>query len=221
MESKMNIYQKLLKIQEAVIGLGRNKQGYNYKYVSGSKVLEHIKPYMNKLGLLLKQEVIELENTRENYLQIDRYGKERTKSEILSKAKFKFTWIDAETKETDENIFYANGMVEWDKGIGSAITYAERYFLLKYFHIATDEDDVDNPNRKLTDEGNLNKVTQKPKITEWLTDKAFNEAIQSTEIKYLTEFGTNWSIAPKGMKEEYRAAIKARIRELNPKKSQI
>jgi hypothetical protein len=27
------------------------------------------------------------------------------------------------------------------------LTYAERYFLLKFFHIATDEDDIDNPNR--------------------------------------------------------------------------
>lgn len=36
----------------------------------------------------------------------------------------------------------------FEKGLGSALTYAERYFLLKYFHIATDEDDIDNPERK-------------------------------------------------------------------------
>lgn len=36
-------------------------------------------------------------------------------------------------------------MNNWDKSLGSAITYAERYFLLKQFHIATDKDDVDAP----------------------------------------------------------------------------
>ena len=57
----------------------------------------------------------------------------------------KFTWIDVETGEKDECLWGANGQNDWDKGVGSAMTYAERYFLLKYFHIATDEDDIDNP----------------------------------------------------------------------------
>lgn len=60
----------------------------------------------------------------------------------------RFTWVDCETGEKDENLFGANGQNDWDKGVGSALTYAERYFLLKYFHIATDEDDIDNPERK-------------------------------------------------------------------------
>jgi hypothetical protein len=45
-------------------------------------------------------------------------------------------------------MFAANGQNDFEKGLGSALTYAERYFLLKYFHISTDEDDIDNPNRK-------------------------------------------------------------------------
>ena len=57
----------------------------------------------------------------------------------------KFTWIDVENGEKDEIFFGANGQNDWDKGVGSALTYAERYFLLKFFHIATDEDDIDNP----------------------------------------------------------------------------
>jgi hypothetical protein len=59
----------------------------------------------------------------------------------------RFTWIDTETGEKDENLFGANGMNDFDKGVGSAMTYGERYFLLKYFHIPTDADDVDAVNR--------------------------------------------------------------------------
>jgi hypothetical protein len=138
----MNIYQKLLEIQKKINGLGKDKSSFNFKYVTGSKVLEHIKPLMNELGLVLKQEVLSIENTRQDYPT-----KQGNKSEILSKVMMRFTWIDCETGEKDENLFGANGQNDWEKGLGSALTYAERYFLLKYFHIATDEDDIDNPNR--------------------------------------------------------------------------
>jgi hypothetical protein len=139
----MKIYEKLLTIQKRINGLGKDKSTYNYKYVTGDKLLGEIKPMMNDLGLLLKQEVLSIENTRQDYSTA-----KGNKSEILSKVMMKFTWIDTETGEKDENLFGANGQNDWEKGLGSALTYAERYFLLKYFHIATDEDDIDNDQRK-------------------------------------------------------------------------
>lgn len=149
METKkeLNLYQKLLEIQKQIVGLGEDKKSFGYKYVSGSKVLSYVKPLMNEYGILLKQEVLDIENSRQDY-QI----KKGDKSEILTKAKMKFTWIDVNTGEKDENLFAANGQNDWEKGLGSALTYAERYFLLKYFHISTDKDDIDNPERKESDE---------------------------------------------------------------------
>jgi hypothetical protein len=143
METKLNIYQKLLTIQKKINGLGKDKKSFTYSYVTGDKVLGEIKPMMNELGLILKQEILSIENTRQDYAT-----KTGTKSEILSKVEMRFTWIDCATGETDVNLFGANGQNDWEKGLGSALTYAERYFLLKYFHIATDEDDIDNDQRK-------------------------------------------------------------------------
>jgi len=142
----MSIYKKLLQIQKEVMGLGEDKKSFGYKYVSGSKVLSHIKPLMNKHGLILKQEIVDIENERQDY-----ETKSKAKSEILTKIKMRFTWVDCETGETDVNLFAANGQNDWEKGLGSALTYGERYFLLKYFHISTDGDDIDNPNRKVED----------------------------------------------------------------------
>ena len=139
----MSIYKKLLEIQKQVSGLGKDKDAYGYRYVTGDKVLSHIKPIMNKHGVILKQEILSIENTRQDY-----ETKRGAKSEILSRVMMRFTWVDTETGEKDENLFGANGMNDFDKGVGSALTYGERYFLLKYFHIATDEDDIDNPERK-------------------------------------------------------------------------
>lgn len=151
---KLNLYQKLASIQSEVKGLGKDKDGHGYKYVTGAKVLDHIKPLMIQHGILLKQEIISIENVRQDYQtsifqnQETKEWKGKPKTEILSKVMMRFTWIDVETGDKDENSFGANGQNDWDKGVGSALTYAERYFLLKYFHINTDEDDIDNPERK-------------------------------------------------------------------------
>lgn len=139
------LYKKLADIQASIRGLGQDKRGNNYQYVSGSKVLAAIKPLMIEQGLILKQEIIDIRNQRQDYL----VGREqKPKSEMLTTLIIKFTWVDVETGEVDENLFAANGQNDWDKGVGSALTYAERYFLLKYFHIATDEDDCDAPKER-------------------------------------------------------------------------
>jgi hypothetical protein len=143
-----SIYKKLLTIQKRVNGLAKDKASNNYRYVTGDKLLGFVKPLMNDLGLILKQEILSIDNERMDYKTGIGTSYEKTKSEILSKVMMRFTWIDSESGETDVNLFGANGQNDWEKGLGSALTYAERYFLLKYFHIATDEDDVDNDKRK-------------------------------------------------------------------------
>ena len=157
----MSLYKKLLEVQKKVIGLGKDKKSFGYDYVTGSKVLEHIKPILNEHGILLKQEVVSVEKER-----IDYRAKSGEKSEMLYSVYQKFTWIDTDTGEKDENTFFSSGMNDWEKGLGSALTYAERYFLLKYFHIATDEDDIDNTERKNNDLVSLEPIIKELKKEE-------------------------------------------------------
>jgi len=145
----MKLYQKLLEIQKTVDNFTKDKKSFGYDYASGDQVLNAIRPKMNELGLLLKQEIIEIKSTRIDY--VNSKGKE--KSEMFTETKQKFTWVDVDTSEKDESLFASNGMNDWEKGLGSALTYAERYFLLKFFHVPTDGDDADNHKRK-TSEGN-------------------------------------------------------------------
>ena len=138
----MSVYKKLATIQAAMRSLAANAEGQTgqakYGYVSGSKLLGFLRPLMDKQKLLLSQEVVEITNTPISYMT--RNGE---KTEMFTTLKIRFTWIDSEDETTLVNEFYANGMNAWDKGLGSALTYAERYYLMKFFHIATDEDDVD------------------------------------------------------------------------------
>lgn len=159
MENKLNLCQKLVEIQKTVRGLAKNSDaGFGvsaYRYVAGSKVLDVIRPKMDNLGVLLVPQIDSIENER-----VDYNTKNGEKSELLSKVMMTFTWIDADSGERLAVPFGANGMNNWDKGLGAALTYAERYFLLKFFHIATDEDDVDS----LPLRGNEEPVKPKPRI---------------------------------------------------------
>jgi hypothetical protein len=192
----MSIYKKLLEIQKQVRGLGKDKKSgqgsFGYEYVTGAKILEMIKPIMNEQGLILKQEVLNLENSIETYKT-----NKGEKTEVLSKASLLFTWVDVETGEKDENKFAANGMNGFDKGLGSALTYAERYFLLKYFHIPTDEDDIDNPESKvsttpappskpisdLATQGQVKALQAKLKVT-GVTEKQFKDFMTKKDPKH-------------------------------------
>ena len=196
---KLNLYQKLLEIQKEVIGLGKDGTGNSYKYVTGTKVLNAIKPLMNKYGLLLKTEVLSIENTRQDYAT----RSNPNKSEILSKLMMRFTWIDTDTGEKDENLFGANGQNDWDKGTGSAITYASRYFMLKFFHIATDEDDIDNPERKAQEEAEKN---MKSNALELVRSSKMDEAAKNQWTTWITN---NTPSAVAGQMENLQKQIAA------------
>lgn len=129
-------------VQAATRSLAANTEGQTgaakYNYVSGAKLLGFIRPLMDKLGLILTQEVVDIKNEPITYMT--RNGE---KTEMFTTAHIRFTWVDTDDGSQVVNDFFANGMNAWDKGLGSALTYAERYYLMKTFHIATDEDDVD------------------------------------------------------------------------------
>ena len=170
------IYQKLLELQKAVVGLTKDKSGNSYQYVSGDKILSIVRPKMDALGLLLIPEVEESTYTRQDYNLFDKNGNAKPKSEIFCTLRLKFTWVDADTGEKVECRWASSGMNNWDKGLGSALTYGERYFLLKFFHIATDKDDVDAP-KTIEEEMNLQQIIDQ--INSFTTQEQMNWAWQT------------------------------------------
>lgn len=178
----MSIYKKLLDIQKAIDFLKKNQDGHQYRYVDGTRVLSAIRPLMNKHGLILKQEI-----TSANHEVITYATRNGEKTEVLAKVMFLFTWVDSETGETDVNKWAADGMNGFDKGIGSAMTYAERYFLIKYFHIPTDELDNDALGDKSGQQQGLDKRLRSAKTLDelknvWMSLSA-QQQVACTHIK--------------------------------------
>lgn len=175
----LNIYQKLLQIQQHVSGLKKDKKAFGYDYLTGDKLLGHIKPIMNEVGLLLKQEVLSIVNTRQDYK-----AKSGEKSEIHTCLSMRFTWVCTDSGDKDENLFVANGQNDWDKGVGSALTYGERYFIMKYFHLATDEDDIDNPERKPAEKAAPKQASKDVSVPETNAPEPATES-QKSEIRQI------------------------------------
>lgn len=138
------IYKKLAKIQSSVRGLTKNGDAYGYKYVDGNKCIGSIRPLMEEMGLLLMPEVKSIE-TKEMCYKVwnDKSQRLVDKTEVLCVLKMTMTWVDSESGETLVQEWASTGMNAFDKSFGSALTYGERYYLLKFFHIPTDRDDVD------------------------------------------------------------------------------
>ena len=165
------IYKKLLALQQAVVGLTKDKKGNSYDYVSGDKILGIVRPAMDKLGLILIPEVVDSNFIREDYAT-----KNGQKSEMFCSVRMRFTWVDADSGESLPCEWASSGMNAWDKGLGSALTYGERYFLLKFFHIATDRDDVDAP-KSAEEEMNLAQIIAQ--INSFTTQEQMNWAWQT------------------------------------------
>lgn len=158
---KITLLQKLHNIQQQVNGLAKDKKAFSYSYTTGEKILSEIKPLMNEMGLMLIPSINSTEVTRQDY-----QSKNGVKSENTIKLDMTMTWVDSTSGETLPIPWGAVGQNDWDKGFGSALTYSSRYFLLRFFNIATDKDDIDNPEMRKQIEEKLSTAMSLEELTE-------------------------------------------------------
>lgn len=140
----LNIYQKLAKIRKMVGVIQRTKQGYGYKYVPEDEVLARISAGMerHKVSLIpiIKPGTFKIEP----YKSVDKKGKDSY--EIIVMGDMQFKWVNDENPDDCVVVDWALTGQQSDssQAFGSGLTYCQRYFLLKYFQVATVDDDPDN-----------------------------------------------------------------------------
>lgn len=140
------IFKKLLEIKKEVPYLKKDKKGFNYTYVTPTQVCATINPLLIKQGLFLQTSIID----SKSYEVAVPTKNDPHKKEWKFDLDIVFSWIDVETGERVDIPWKSSGCNGEDKGLGSALTYAERYFLLKQFNIPTDNDDPDAFQNKYT-----------------------------------------------------------------------
>lgn len=144
----MNIYQKLIDVRKAVPYLQKESKGFQFNYVGSSQVLGALKAKMDELQLLLIPRVTGhkvTESTVEQYEKDTNNVTKRTTT-YFTELDMTMTWVNAENpEETIECPWYGQGVdTAGEKGVGKSLTYAEKYFMLKFFNIPTDKDDPDS-----------------------------------------------------------------------------
>lgn len=142
----LNLYQKLVEIRKSIDFFTKDTKGYGYKYVSGSQVLKKIKSKMDELQVLLIPVVLNQSHETFNYIVWDKQSQsEKEKTDFIVTADMKYVWVNAENPDEKIEVPWQTMGQQDDisKAFGSGLTYSERYFLLKFFGVPTDEEDPD------------------------------------------------------------------------------
>ena len=173
METSKNIFQRLSAItlelstvaKNLEVGTGKSQ----YKAVGEADVLRAVKPLEAKHGVYsypYSRQIIEsgtIENEKIDY---------QTKEKIVQKSLFerietiyRFVNVDNPTEYIDITT-YGDGIDTQDKSVGKAMTYGDKYALMKAYKIITGDDPDAKPSEALN---NLQAKPAKPVSEETIT----------------------------------------------------
>ena len=165
-----------------------------YRYTPGYQIVETLRAEMDPLGLMLipefraqKIETIEYPV----YKLIGGSPMSFMKKEVHFVVDADFLWIDTVTGEKAGPFhIVASGANGTDKSCASALALAERYFLLKFFHITT-HDEADEPDAHDSDTvPGIPKEVQQP--------ASRGAACAAVPVQPAYQPGQNGSYAPSG-----------------------
>lgn len=154
--TQMNLYEKLERIRKLVEVLRKDKKGFNYKYTTEESVLAKVTFGMAKYHVSLIPSVTPNTATSQliNYenVKVTKDGKaiKSPVNEYLVQAEMTYTWVNNDNMEDRIVVpwLLVGSQSDPSQAFGSGLTYSNRYFILKFFHVATTEDDPDNWRQK-------------------------------------------------------------------------
>lgn len=144
--NEMNIFEKMLNITNEIANVNKNltvgEGKSSYKAVGEADILKAVKELEFKYRVYsypANREVIE----STMYTTTNNYGE---KNNIFSRIKTTYRFVNIDKPdEYIETITFAEGIDTQDKGSGKAMTYSDKYALMKSYKIITGEDPDQNP----------------------------------------------------------------------------
>lgn len=181
----MNIFEKMAKITEELGIVAKNLDvkagGGSYKAVSERDILDAVKPLEAKYGIysypcdreILESATLESESTYQN--------KTTVKTTFFTRIKTTYRFVNIENpEEFITTITFSEGIDPQDKGSGKAMTYADKYALMKAYKISTGDD----PDQEGSKEERYEVTrTQRPQQQKEYRCSSCGETIQPTMSK--------------------------------------
>lgn len=142
----MNIFEKMAAITAELQTVAKNltvatSKTASYKAVSERDILDAVKPLEQKYGVYsypAERKILE-SNMLESESEFQ--GKVTKKTTFMTRIETTYRFVNIEqTDEWIETTTFAEGIDAQDKGSGKAMTYADKYALMKAYKISTGDD---------------------------------------------------------------------------------
>lgn len=235
---EMNVYQRLAEVRKSVSYLKKEQDGQQYKYVGSSDVLGALHSKINECGLLLIPAIVNHKVTEhvENVTQQNKYTKQteqKLRITYFTELEMKMRWQNIDDhNDYIEMPWYAQGVdIAGEKGVGKALTYGEKYFLLKFFNIATDKDDPDAFQKKQESKkppktingkqlAELNDFARQVAEVSGLTPDVFTQKIaEMGKVRSISELLETDFLAAKAELVKWKQSYRAKVEQQNTNKS--
>ena len=165
--SEMNLFQRMSKVTEGLrtvrknltVSTGGNK---GYQAVSERDILNAVKPLEIKYGIFsypYSREIVESHMLESESTYTDKAGNQTvsTKTTFMIRLKTVYRFVNMDDLgEFIDMITFADGLDSQDKGCGKAMTYGDKYALMKAYKISTG----DEPDHEIIKEKHYIKKSQ-------------------------------------------------------------
>lgn len=170
--------EKLMELKKLVSIMKKDSEGHGYNYVSEESILLTINDKMIELGIKLTPKFV----PGTLFSQVVNYqnAKGQPKTDVLVRSELQFIWKDIKTGETEVIDWGLLGQqADGSQALGSGLTYANRYFLLKYFNATTSNDDPDKIRSAIAAEEERKKIS----AIQTKIKKAYEKIVQKYQTK--------------------------------------
>ena len=194
---EMNIFQKMSAITDEIITVAKNLTigtGKNqYKAVSEVDVLNAVKPIEIKFGIYSYPVSRKIIDSKVLTSKSEYNGEVSEKNQLFVRIETNYRFVNIDKpEEYIEITSYGDGVDSQDKATGKAMTYSDKYALLKAYKIETGDDPDQNESesiKKTTQK--VTTITATPKQIELLakayTGENLEKLLQVNNISKLEE----------------------------------
>lgn len=213
--SDLNIYQRMSAITSDLQTVAKNLtvdtgKGKTYKAVSERDIIDAVKPLEAKHGIYSYPEDREIIQS-EMLESTTQYGT-KTTFFIRVKTTYRFVNVD-KPDEYIRMVTFAEGVDSQDKGSGKAMTYSDKYALLKAYKISTGDD----PDQSASEEVHYMKpgAEKTPPLASEATKRAIIKTCKDMDLDYraiLSRVG--WSEGDR-LTEEQAMKVTALLKDIS------
>ena len=164
-----NIYQRMAAVTAELQTVAKNLmvetgRGKGYKAVSERDIIDAVKPLEEKHGVYsypCARRVLESQTFESVTESADREGNVKTtsKTTFFTRIETTYRFVNVDDPEDYiETVTFAEGIDSQDKGSGKAMTYGDKYALMKAYKISTGDD----PDQTASTEENYRPANTRP-----------------------------------------------------------